>query len=1026
MGVERIARTAIATIALCALVTPSTAFGAFDISDFSVSPSSAPAGSHPDSTVSMSFGGSDTEDVKDIIQHFPGGIVPNPEALPKCSLADLDADTCPLASKLGTTTLTATPEPAGLATTSSGDVYNIEVDPPYVGGLGFVVRPAPGVHSSLAAPFTVRTARHPITTSLPDVDGDIYTQPIMPTARDYGLTGVSVNVPRALDLLGLGAVPVKVNGITYTLKGIAQSTGVPYLTTTTACVQGYPMLEATQWDDPGTRVSRLGNVLTGTDCAGDHVPFEPQPFDVSLETGRSDTPSGYDISVLIPANEQPRHQSYLRRAEITLPEGTSISPPAGEGLEACSEEQLGLGTNAPPSCPAGADIGDVTVVSKNVPAPLHGDLYLGRPTPAHTFNLFIAFPIVDGDWVKLDGTSDPDPQTGQVTTVFDELPPLPFEKFTLELRGGDHAVLVNPSGCETHTIASTLTPWSGATAFPADKDEHPQGTFSTSYDGQGAPCPSALPFDPSGTVSTNPTQAGASSAMSIVYSDPDRHQLLRTLRSSLPPGLLGRLTGVSLCSPEDAAAGSCAAESRIGTVSTSVGSGPSPLSLPGTISLARPLQAGDPASLSVVVPARVGPFDLGNVVTRARVILRQDGGLDVALVDDLPRIVGGIPVRVRTVGATVDRADFTINPTSCAELRFKSAFTSFDGGAKDAGAPYTATGCDSLPFSPKLRFTMEGETRANGHPTLKAIVTQPAGQANIARSRVVLPSAIRPELVALQRPGALCPEALVVTRACPPSSQVGTAQAVTPVLPEPLSGPVYIVQQADNPLPKLIVYLDGLVSISLQAQNEIQHVQIVNTFDGVPDVPLTSFELRINGGRNGILKNFSSLCEKERRGEATFTAHSGKTFSDRPVLEAPPCESASAAPRVAIALRRVSSGKPVLSVRVRRASGGARLKRLKVTLPRALRAHKRRAGRGVLVKSARKLGRSHWKVTSRTVTVEKLPARGVASIRVVLRNGALRPTAALRRRAKSRKLRFKLRIADVAKHHFTLTRKVRP
>src|SRR4051794_18600601 len=100
MGVERIARIAIATVAL-ALTVPSTALGAFNISDFAVSPSSAPAGAHPDSTVSMSFGGSDSEDVKDIIQHFPGGIIPNPEALHKCTLAQLEDDKCPLASKLG-------------------------------------------------------------------------------------------------------------------------------------------------------------------------------------------------------------------------------------------------------------------------------------------------------------------------------------------------------------------------------------------------------------------------------------------------------------------------------------------------------------------------------------------------------------------------------------------------------------------------------------------------------------------------------------------------------------------------------------------------------------------------------------------------------------------------------------------------------------------------------------------------------------------------------------------------------------
>jgi hypothetical protein len=318
---------------------------------------------------------------------------------------------------------------------------------------------------------------------------------------------------------------------------------------------------------------------------------------------------------------------------------------------------------------------------------------------------------------------------------------------------------------------------------------------------------------------------------------------------------------------------------------------------------------------------------------------------------------------------------------------------------------------------------VEGETKADGHPALRAVVTQTPGQANIARSKVVLPDAIRPELLALQRPGALCPEALLATRACPPSSQVGTARAVTPILPEPLSGPVYVVQQIANPLPKLAVYLDGIVSLRLDAQNQIQHVQIVNLFDGVPDVPLTSFELRINGGRNGVLKNFTSLCEKELRGDVKFTAHSGKTFSDKPLVDVPGCESASAAPRTSITLRGVRTANPVLTVQVRRAGGGAKLSSLKISLPNDLRASRSVGRKGVLVRATKNLGRTHWKLTSRALVVRKLPARGVASIRVVLSSGALEASPAIR---SNRKLKFTLLVGDAAKHRFKITRKVRP
>jgi hypothetical protein len=1023
-------RAAGVTVAAAAvlLAVPSPALGQFSISDFTAGPASAPAGSHPDSSVSMTFGGTPSDDVKDIIQHFPAGIIPNPEALPRCSPAQLLADTCPTSSRLGPTSLTATPEP-GVPVTVNGDVYNIEVDPPYVGGLGFVVRPAPGVHSSLSAPFTVRSARFDITTSLPDMAADINNQPIMPTARDYGLTGVSVSVPRQIDLSGLGAVPIKINNIQYALNGIAASTGEPYLTTTTACLQGYPMLEATAWDDPtNTRVNKVGNVLSGTDCDDDHVPFDPQPFDVGLETTQTDTPSGYDISINVPANETPRHQSYLNRTVLRLPEGTALSPPAGEGLEACTDAQLGFGTQDPPSCPAGSDVGDVVVVSKNVPDPLQGDLYLGEPTPGHTYRLFIAFPIVDGLWIKLDGETVPDPQTGRLTTTFDDLPMLPFEKFTISLNGGDHAVLVNPRDCGVHNLTSTLTPWSGATTFPTDKDKHPEGTFTASYDGSGGACPDPFPFTPTVSGFTTPTQAGAFSSLSMTLSNPDRNQLLRTLRASLPPGLVGGLTGVPLCPVANAAAGTCAEDTRIGTVGAAVGAGDSPLSLPGSIYIAKPLQAGDPASLAIVVPARVGPFDFGNVITRARIVVRPDVGLDVVLADDLPRIIEGIPIRLRSVDVTVDRANFTRNPTSCAQLAFGASFTSFDEGQASASGPYQATGCDKLLFSPRLRFIATGELRKDGHPTLQAIVTQPAGEANIARSRVVLPDIMRPEVLALQRPGGLCPEALAAARSCPASSQVGVAKAVTPLLPDPLSGPVYIVQHAANPLPKLVVFLDGAVSIRLEAQNELQLLRVVNRFDTLPDVPLTRFELTIKGGKNGILRNYGNLCQKRVRGDVSFTAHSGKSVTDTPLIETPSCESSASSPRVSLSLRGVRGGNPVLSMRVRRAPGGAKLRAVTLKLPRSLRANPSRARAKALVKSSRKLRRSQWKLSRRGVLkIRKLPTGGKSSVTVVLGKGTLTPSAALRRKSgRAKRLTFKVKVTDVRGHRFSITRRISP
>jgi hypothetical protein len=1065
----RAAGIALVALVLLLVAPPYALASDLTISSFSTSPQSAPAGSHPTaSTVSMSFGG--TDDVKDIIQHYPPGIIPNPEAIPKCTQVAFAGGSCPANTQLGTTSLTAKSDTLPLLppVTLTGQVYNLDVSPPWAGGLGFIV-----AGNTLAAPFTVRSApfgtitdwrgdpglANPpgLTTSFPNVKPDISVQPTPLSSRDYGLTGLSLNVPRNLDLGG-GLDAIKVTQITYTLCGMRWNSGssscdatpvaTPYLTTTTACVRGYARLEATSWEQPTTKYQSAapGWELTGTNaspppatpCKESELPYDPT-LDIfksplhALETLATDTPSRYDISINVPPDEDngtgsDRHEPYLKRGSITLPEGTSLSPPAAQGLEGCTDAEIGIGNRNAPTCPAASDIGDVTVVSKNVANPLTGDFYLGEPTPGHTYRVFIAFEIVDGLWVKLDGESFPDATTGQITTVFDDLPMLPFEKFTISLKGGDHAVLVNPPDCGSHTLTSVLTPYSGAITFPSSMDETPTKSFTTSYDGAGAACPDPFPFNPTVSGSTTPLDAGAKSTLSLNLTAPDRDQLVRTLKTSLPPGLVGALPGIPLCSINDAGGGTCDEDSKVGTVSTAVGSGNDPLPLPGSIYLAEPLQSGDPASLSIVVPAKAGPFDFGNVVLRARIILRGDFGLDVELVDDLPAIIEGIPIRMRTTDVNIDRSNFIRNPTSCAPLNLGATFTSREGAQASPSSPYQVTNCDALPFSPDLRFEVSGETKKNGHPTLKATVTLPDGQANIAKSRVVLPDVIRPETAALFRPGGLCQEAQAATRSCPANSQVGTAKATTPLLPGALSGPVYIVQHSGNPLPKLVIFLDGRVSIKLEAQNELSGLRIVNRFDSLPDLPVSTFELTINGGTNGVLKNYGDLCNRVQ-GEVTFTAHSGKTASDKPLIQVPACGIVEGAPRVSISLRRTGTGKPTLTVRARRSADGQKLRGLSVRLPRSLHPNRKKARKGVLVKTSRKLKRSQWRL-SRTgvLTVRKLPAAGVTSINAVLKGGALKPSRSLQRKARKKKLttlRFRVIATDVHNRRFTIPVKVR-
>src|SRR5438309_64383 len=93
---------AAAAAVLLALAAPAPALGALTITNFTATPNTAPAGSHPDSTVTMDFGGGVSDDVKDIIQHYPGGIIPNPQAIPKCPQSQFALGSCPANTQLGT------------------------------------------------------------------------------------------------------------------------------------------------------------------------------------------------------------------------------------------------------------------------------------------------------------------------------------------------------------------------------------------------------------------------------------------------------------------------------------------------------------------------------------------------------------------------------------------------------------------------------------------------------------------------------------------------------------------------------------------------------------------------------------------------------------------------------------------------------------------------------------------------------------------------------------------------------------
>src|SRR3954451_5760962 len=446
-----VSRLAVLAGASALLAFASPAYADLGISSFSVTPSSTQAAGHPDVTIDTVFSGV-SDNLRSLALHLPAGLVGNPNAAAKCSQADFDADACPAGSVVGTVTNSVTALPLGLlplTLTLTDDVFNVAPGPGEPARLGI------WVHTPVIGGSVVDDVKLPVTVTV--------------RPGDFGLDTAIVNIPNALGSLLLGDVPIQINSISLTLNGTAS--GGNFVTLPSACSPATTRIDVSSY---GNHSASAQDTFTPSGCGS--VAFNPN-MSVDLETTRTDTPSGYTVTLGVPNNN-----STVRRAQVVLPLGTMPSPGSANGATACTDAQLGVGSSAPAACPASSEIGTTSIVTPLL-GTLAGKVYLGQPTPGHLLRLFVDIEQ-SGVKIKLPGDATPDPNTGQLTTVFDNLPQVPFSSFALAFRGGPSAILSNPADCGSHTAVAKLTPWSSGGA-----DKSSQDSFTTSFNGSGAACP---------------------------------------------------------------------------------------------------------------------------------------------------------------------------------------------------------------------------------------------------------------------------------------------------------------------------------------------------------------------------------------------------------------------------------------------------------------------------------------------------------------------------------------------------------
>jgi hypothetical protein len=828
--------------------------------------------------------------LKRIRVDVPPGLAANPEALPKCSQAQFKANTCPAASEVGTTELSAVAAETLLLEGLKGKVFNLE--PPAGLPLDFGINIEPA--GALTAPVQLFLEGHV------DWSGDYH---------EYFEIN---NVPEEAEVKLL-VLPVKAKLKTVMSKlNFNGNAGIGnFLTLPSVCSPSTTShLEVESYSGEISRTETHAPVGV-EEC--NNVPFKPTTsVTPEANAASSDKPDGATTVVTVPQNTAAEqiNTSDIKDAHVTLPDGLTLNPSAAHGLEACTPEQIGIGTHNPVSCPAGSRIGTVTIETNLPKGSLSGPVFLGGPAGGAKitdppFTIYLDAETSLGVSVRRQGLVSPNPSNGQLEVTFTESPQLPFSELRLTLNGGVHAPLANPLGC------------SGLTEFNFSAYTGASTAGSTPFQASG--CPASAPFSLAQTTADSSSKAGAYTNYTFDLKRNEGHQYPSRLTSTLPAGLVGEIPSIPLCGEPQAQQGSCSSTSQIGVATVSAGSG-DPYQFSGPVFLTGPYN-GAPYGLSIPVEAAAGPFDLGRLVTRVSIGVDPHSAR-VIVASTLPTIFKGVPLRLRDINVLVNHSNFLLNPTNCGGLSTDTSLTSTLNTLQNVSSAFSINSCSSLPFKPSFEAATSASTnpttaKANG-ASLRVDLLQGAHEANIHSVVASLPRQLPSRLTTLQK---ACPEATYAANpfACPAGSKVGTATVTTPVLPGHLTGPAYLVSHGGAAFPDLDLLLEGDgVRVILNGTTQIKNGVTTSTFGSIPDVPVKSFVLDLPQGPNSALAavNGGAFCTQTLTMPTTITAQSGAVVKQNTNLAVAGCTGGrgKGKPRFKILSKKIAHDRLVLRV----------------------------------------------------------------------------------------------------------------
>ena len=876
----------LATIALAAWI-PASAQAKEGITSFQTTMSTSLAGAHPNLETSFELEApGHPEAAQNVIFNAPEGVFGNPNAIAQCTSVQFALDECSPNSQAGLITIYANYEGNTKYLLGTAPIYDVVPGPGQTALFALVV---PTVDIAIQIPVAVRTGTdYGLRFTVANI-----TQLIPLAASNLTFWGFPASPEHSTQRFGKGSegdppgCPALAN--TGCLSGeITPSIANNPLTDNPTTCSGQSLdtsLEVETYADPEHPSVATSRYPPITECYRED--FKPVLYgDPTSEA--TDSAAGLDIVLSDPQFEgQTASPSELKSATVTLPPGLTINPDAADGQSDCRDEQANFGSEGPASCPDSAKIGTFKIGTPALAGPLEGSVYIGEPKPGNQYRLFL---IASGFGlnVKLIGSFKPNPETGQLTVEFENLPQAPFSEFALHLFSGERALMATPTACTIYTTNAVFHPWDAALPYQESRQ-----VFGLSTGPHGTECPGQIrPFTPSLEAGTTNPTAGAFSSFTLKLDREDGDQYLGKLNFTMPPGLTANLRGITYCPDASIAAAassagkaeqadpSCPASSQIGTSNVAAGPGSHPFHAEGKIYLAGPFQ-GAPLSLVAITPALAGPYDYGTVVVRVALHIDPLDAHVIADSETVPEIIGGIPLRLRSIQVNINRENFMINPTNCSPFSVVSEGVGDQGTAASFSSYFHAVNCSGLEFAPRMSITQLGGSKATTRskdPSLAIELNTRPGDANIKSITVTLPKAFE---IDQRHLGNICDRSELASDQCAGRQPIGEAITETPLLEKPLKGPVFAVS-GFGVLPHLAFILGGQVTLMPEAESSsVQDGRLKTVVPVVPDAPIGHFRFTLFGGAQGYLSNTENLCSQATISTVEFSGQNGKNLTQQ-------------------------------------------------------------------------------------------------------------------------------------------------